>query len=224
MFVLALQTEIFDTGYCWIVHLSFLTSHNLLFFRFCKTSKKTTFSVFLSFFLVKLSKCQSLNLNISRTVWPILMILVSFCRILNGLSDEFNLFWRCSSPLSFILNFEVADQSFEVGLGRHVWTVFMVMWITNQNHPNFVKTRFLLVGFYCIVVDCRHSHKQPSIVHILVNCTLHFFSCAPAIFASALAKSKSSFHSSKLTCTLLLNWKIFFTLAPCWIYAHQHYM
>ena len=99
MFVLTLQTEIFDTGYCWIVHLSFLTSHNLLFFRFCKTSKKTTFSVFLSFFLVKLPKSQSLQLNISRTAWPILMILVSFCRILNGLSDEINLFWRCSSPL-----------------------------------------------------------------------------------------------------------------------------
>ena len=28
-----------------------------------------------------------------------LVILVSFCRILNGLSDEINLFWRCSSPL-----------------------------------------------------------------------------------------------------------------------------
>ena len=27
------------------------------------------------------------------------MILVSFCRILNGLSNEINLFWRCSSPL-----------------------------------------------------------------------------------------------------------------------------
>ena len=40
MFVLAVQTEIFDTGYCWMVHLSFLTSHNLLFFRFCKTSTK----------------------------------------------------------------------------------------------------------------------------------------------------------------------------------------
>ena len=99
MFVLAVQTEIFDTGYCWIVHLSFLTSHNLLFFRFCKTSKKTTFSVFLSFFLVKSPKSQSLKLNISRTAWPILMILVSFCRILSGLSDEINLFWRCSSPL-----------------------------------------------------------------------------------------------------------------------------
>ena len=81
------------------MHLSFLTSHNLLFFRFCKTSKKTTFSVFLSFFLVKLPKSQSLQLNISRTALPILMILVSFCRILNGLSDEINLFWRCSSPL-----------------------------------------------------------------------------------------------------------------------------
>ena len=82
------------------MHLSFLTSHNLLFFRFCKTSKKTTFSVFLSFFLVKSPKSQSLKLNISRTAWPILMILVSFCRILNGLSDEINLFWRCSSPLT----------------------------------------------------------------------------------------------------------------------------
>ena len=100
MFVLALQTEIFDTGYCRIVHLSFLTSHNLLFFRFCKTSKKTTFSVFLSFFLVKLPKSQSLQLNISRTAWPILMISVSLCRILNGLSDEINLSWRCSSPLN----------------------------------------------------------------------------------------------------------------------------
>ena len=100
MFVLALQTEIFDTGYCWIVHLSFLTSRNLLFFRFCNTSTKTTFSVFLSFFLVKLPKSQSLKLNISRTAWPILMILVSFSRILNGLSDEINLFWRCSSPLT----------------------------------------------------------------------------------------------------------------------------
>ena len=81
------------------MHLSFLTSHNLLFFSLCKFSKKTTFSVFLSFFLVKLSKSRSLKLNISRTAWPILMILISFCRILNGRSDEINLFWRCSSPL-----------------------------------------------------------------------------------------------------------------------------
>ena len=108
MFVSALQTEVFDTGYCWIVYLSFLTSHNLLFFRFYKTSKKTTFSVFLSFFLVKLSKSQSLKLNISRTAQPILMILVSFCRILNGLLDEINLFWRCSSPLT------LSDPAFSV--------------------------------------------------------------------------------------------------------------
>ena len=66
--------------------------------QFCKTFKKTTFSVFLSFFVIKLSK--SLKLNISRTAWPILMILVSFCRILNGLSYEINLFWRRSSPLT----------------------------------------------------------------------------------------------------------------------------
>ena len=88
------------------MHLSFLTSHNLLFFRSCKTSKKTTFSVFLSFFLVKLSKSQSLKLNISRTARPILMILVSICRISNGLSDEINLFWRCSSPLTICKLYE----------------------------------------------------------------------------------------------------------------------
>ena len=81
------------------MHLLFLTSHNLLFFRFCKTSKKNIFG-FLSFFVVKSPKSQSLKLNISRTAWPILMILVSFRRILNGLSDEINLFWRCSSPLT----------------------------------------------------------------------------------------------------------------------------
>ena len=81
------------------MHLSFLTSHNLLFFRFCKTSKKKNIFGFLSFFIVKSPKSQSLKLNISRTAWPILMILVSFRRILNGLSDEINLFWRCSSPL-----------------------------------------------------------------------------------------------------------------------------
>ena len=51
------------------------------------------------FSVVKLSKSRSLKLNISRTAWPILMILVSFGRILNGLSNEINLFWHCSSPL-----------------------------------------------------------------------------------------------------------------------------
>ena len=58
--------------------------------------------VFLSFSLVKLSKSQSLKLKISRTAWTILMILVSFCRILNGISAEINLFWRCSSPLRIL--------------------------------------------------------------------------------------------------------------------------
>ena len=33
--------------------------------------------------------------------WPILMILVSFCRILDGLSDEVNLFRHCIFPLTF---------------------------------------------------------------------------------------------------------------------------
>ena len=40
MFVLSLETEICFTVYCLIMNLSFQTSHNLLFFSFCKTSKK----------------------------------------------------------------------------------------------------------------------------------------------------------------------------------------
>ena len=67
------------------MQLSFVTSQNLLLFRFCKTSKKQHF-------------CFSVVFP-WKTAWRILTILVSFCRILNGLLDEINLFWRCSSPL-----------------------------------------------------------------------------------------------------------------------------
>ena len=73
--------------------------HTIYCSSVCTNPLKNIFG-FLSFFLVKFSKSRSLKLNISRTAWPILMILVSFCRILNGRSDEINLFWRCSSPLT----------------------------------------------------------------------------------------------------------------------------
>ena len=43
MFLSGLQTEIFETVYCSIVHLSFLTSHSPLFFSLCKTSKNSIF-------------------------------------------------------------------------------------------------------------------------------------------------------------------------------------
>ena len=102
MFVFGLQTEIFQIVYCLIVQLSSVTSQNLLLSSFRKTAKKTTFLVFQSLFLGKLSKSRSLKLNISRTAWRILTILVSFFRILNGLLDEINLFWRCNSPLTEI--------------------------------------------------------------------------------------------------------------------------
>ena len=102
MFVFGLQTEIFQIVYCLIVQLSSVTSQNLLLSSFRKTAKKTTFLVFQSLFLGKLSNSRSLKLNISRTAWRILTILVSFFRILNGLLDEINLFWRCSSPLTEI--------------------------------------------------------------------------------------------------------------------------
>ena len=98
MFVSGLRMEIFETVYCGILRLSFLTSHNLLFFSLYKTSKNNIFG-FLSVFLVKLPTSRSLYFNISRTAWLILMILVLFCRILNGLSDQIILVWRCSSPL-----------------------------------------------------------------------------------------------------------------------------
>ena len=43
MFVFGLETEIFLIVYCLIVHLAFLTSHNLLFFSLYETSKKQHF-------------------------------------------------------------------------------------------------------------------------------------------------------------------------------------
>ena len=58
MYVSGLQTEIFETVYCWIAHLPFLTSHNLLFFSLFKTSKKNQhfrFSVVFSRKFVQIS-------------------------------------------------------------------------------------------------------------------------------------------------------------------------
>ena len=96
MLVSGLQAEIFETLYCLIVHWSFLTSRNPLPFSLCKTSKNVFgFSVVFSQKSVQIS-----SLNISRTAWRILVILVSFCRILNGLWKEINLCRRCNSPLS----------------------------------------------------------------------------------------------------------------------------
>ena len=68
MFVSSLPTEIFETVYCLIVHLSFLTSHSPLLFSLCKASwKTTTFLDLLSFFFLgKLPKFRSLKLNMSR--------------------------------------------------------------------------------------------------------------------------------------------------------------
>ena len=87
---------------CLLLNCAFIISdvtHSIVLQFVQKPLKKTTFSVLLSFFVVKLSKSRSVKLNISRTAWPTSMVLVSFCRILNGISDEINLFWRCSSPL-----------------------------------------------------------------------------------------------------------------------------
>ena len=136
------------------MHLSFLTSHNLLFFRFCKTSKKTTFSVFLSFFLVKSPKSQSLKLNISRTAWPILMILVSFCKILNGLSDEINLFWRCSSPLrcQFSTRLRAETQkwnSLTITLPQLSEKIVYLGWFSNDTQT-FLINHILLIQVFAL--------------------------------------------------------------------------
>ena len=74
-------------------------SHNLLFFCLCKTSKKQHFRVFCRFFLVKLSKSRSLVEYLENSLADFNdygFILQDFGR----LSDEINLFWRCSSPLT----------------------------------------------------------------------------------------------------------------------------
>ena len=54
------STDVIIQGrYCRIVHLSFLTSHNLLLFSFFKTSKNNIFG-FSVFFLTKFLKYQPL--------------------------------------------------------------------------------------------------------------------------------------------------------------------
>ena len=85
MFVSGLQKEIFETVYCSIVHLSFLTSHSPLFFSLCITSIKATSSVFLSFFSRKTVDFDDFGLILQD---------------LGGLSDGINLFGCYSSPLS----------------------------------------------------------------------------------------------------------------------------
>ena len=101
-FVFSLQTEVFYIVYWLMLQLSFVTSQNLSLLSFCNTSKKQHFRFFSRFFSEICPKSRSLKLNISRTAWRILTILVSFCRILNGHLDEINLFWRCSSPLKVV--------------------------------------------------------------------------------------------------------------------------
>ena len=132
------------------MHLSSLTSHNLLFFRFCKTSKKTIFSGFLSFFLVKLSQSQSLKLNISRTTWPILMILVSFCRILNGFSDEINLLWRCSSPLTL--------EPFHLGSPNFLTSLFL--FFTLWTYCGEISGKLIFQGGCCSNFQTRGHEKS----------------------------------------------------------------
>ena len=116
----------------------------------CAKPPKKTFSVFLSFFLVKLSKSRSLKLNISRTAWPILMIMVSFCRILNGLSNEINLFWRCSSPLRDPPSTRIAQ------LSLYLWT-----WSTySDDKENLSTFWFTHQNVYCIHTKTLSSLKS----------------------------------------------------------------
>ena len=80
---------------------NFYWKHNLLFFSLCKTSKKTTFSVFLSFFSRKIVQISIFKVEYLENGLADFndFGLISFCRILNGLSNEINLLYHCSSPL-----------------------------------------------------------------------------------------------------------------------------
>ena len=97
MFIFDLETEILWTVSCLIVHLAFLTSYNLMFLSFYKTSKGNIFGFYR--FFSETVQISGFKVEYLETVQRILMTFVSFGRILNGLSDEINLFWRCSSPL-----------------------------------------------------------------------------------------------------------------------------
>ena len=94
MFVFGLETEIFLIVYCLIVHLAFVTSHNLLFSSLYKTSKKHfRFSVVfyrktvqILIFKVEYLENASADFN-------------DFGPIFQDFERPFNLFRRCSSLL-----------------------------------------------------------------------------------------------------------------------------
>ena len=99
MFVSGQQTEIFETVYCLIVHLSFLTSYNPLFFSLCKNSKKQHFRFICRFFSRKTVQISTFKVEyLENGLVDLNDFGLIFCRILNGLLDEINLFLSCSSP------------------------------------------------------------------------------------------------------------------------------
>ena len=77
---------------CLLLNCAFIISDitQSIVSQFMQNFKKTTFSVFLSFILVELSKFLSLKLNVSRMTLADFEILISFCRILGSLSNEIN--------------------------------------------------------------------------------------------------------------------------------------
>ena len=88
--------------------------------------------VFLSSFLVKLSKSLSSKLNISRKAWSILTISVSFYRISNSLSDEINLFWHCSSPLTRSRNLVIFLHGFVTCICSYILWLLAVMGVKHE--------------------------------------------------------------------------------------------
>ena len=83
---------------CLLLNCAFIISdvrQSVVLQFVCKTSKKEhfRFSVVFSRTIVQISILILEDENLENG-------LVSFCRILNGYSDEVNLFWRCSSPLT----------------------------------------------------------------------------------------------------------------------------
>ena len=96
MFVSGLQTEIFEIVYCCILHLSFLTSHNLLFFSLYNTSENNIFGFSVVFSVV-----------FSRKIVDISIFKVEYLG--NGLAD-FNDFGL------ILQNFERPFRSNQLGL------------------------------------------------------------------------------------------------------------
>ena len=93
------------------------------------------------------------------------MILVSFCTILNGLSDEINLFWRCSSPLKGKKNVSLSESSKISNLEQILISLRILMWQCKIKERN-KKTGRQYEKILPFIIHTNHFLLPPTIAEI----------------------------------------------------------